>query len=80
MKGIHDLSPLMRAPALEELWIIAMSHLQPGDFEGLVGHSSLKYASVGLGSTRKNDAVRRTLGLPEPPLAFKLRWENPPTA
>jgi hypothetical protein len=76
MKGIHDLSPLMRASALEELWIIAMSHLQPEDFECLDGHPSLKYASVGLGSTGKNDAVRRILGLPEPALAFKLRWES----
>ncbi|MDQ6713478.1 MAG: hypothetical protein M3Z28_09880 [Candidatus Dormibacteraeota bacterium] len=80
MKGIHDLSPLMRAPDLEELWVIAMSHLQPDDFTCLVGHPTLKYASVGLGSTGKNDAVRRVLGLHEPPLAFKLRWQSAATA
>ena len=73
MKGIHDPCPLAEAPALEELFFIDMSHMKPDDFKCLVGHPSLKYAAIGLGSRKKNEAVRRILPLPDPPPRLQFR-------
>jgi hypothetical protein len=64
MKGITDLSPLNEAAALEQLLVVSARQLQVEDFKPLVGHSSLKRASVGLCSIRKNEQVERLLGLP----------------
>jgi hypothetical protein len=57
MKGLRDIGRLASAPSLEELLVIDMGHLQPHDFQPLVGRSSLRYVSIGLGSRKKNEAV-----------------------
>lgn len=65
MKGIRDLRPLATAPALEQLALVDMLHLQPEDLRPLVGLQNLKGVDVGLGSDRKNKAARALLQLPE---------------
>lgn len=62
MKGIRDLSPLLEAQALNTLLVLDAKHMQPEDFACLKQHPSLKHAVVGLGSERKNSAVRDMLG------------------
>jgi hypothetical protein len=57
MKGVRDIRPLASAPALEELLVIDMGHMQPQDFRPLVGSRHLRYVSIGLGSRKKNEAV-----------------------
>jgi hypothetical protein len=64
MKGLNDLSGIAAAPALEELLVIDMPHLQPAAFLPFVGHPTLRAATIGLGSHRKNGAVREILPLP----------------
>ncbi|WP_162564344.1 MULTISPECIES: hypothetical protein [Microbacterium] len=66
MKGLHDLSPIREAPALRQLAVVDMAHLQPDAFAPLVGHPSLTSLTAGLGSKRKNDAVRDLIDLPGP--------------
>lgn len=61
MRGLSDLNPLRDAPALRELWLIEMEHLQPEDVAVLAGHPTLTRMHVGLGSDRKNLAVRDAL-------------------
>jgi hypothetical protein len=61
MKGLTDLTPVSEAPALEELVAVAMQHLEPEAFECFVGHPTLRAASAGLGSDRKNRAVASLL-------------------
>ena len=58
MKGLTDLRPFAAAPHLEDFAAWDMGHLQPAAFHCFVGHPTLRYVSAGLGSTRKNDAVR----------------------
>jgi hypothetical protein len=58
MRGLNDLSPLRDAPALRRLALIEMQHLQPEDVAVLAGHPTLTRLDVGLGSDRKNLAVR----------------------
>ena len=65
MKGLSDLRPIADAPALEELLMIDMPHLQPDAFRPFVGHETLKAASIGLGSDRKNTALKGVLDLPD---------------
>jgi hypothetical protein len=65
MKGIRDLRPLLTAPALEELLLVDMRHLQPQDLRCLVGMPTLRAVTTGLGSVRKNDAARALLSLPD---------------
>jgi hypothetical protein len=64
MSGLTDLSALREALALEELLVVDASHMKPSDFACLSGHLTLKRASIGLGSDRKNRAVREFLPLP----------------
>ena len=64
MKGIKDLSPVADAPVLEELLVVAASQLKPEDFKPFVGHPTLKSATIGLCSIRKNERVQKLLGLP----------------
>jgi len=64
MKGIRDLRPVAEAPGLEELLALDMTYLSPEAFRAFVGHPRLKCATIGLGSDRKNEAVRGFLGLP----------------
>lgn len=65
MKGITDLSPIADAPNLEELVVVAANHLSLEDFIAFVGHPKLRAATIGLGSTHKNEQVQKLLGLPE---------------
>jgi hypothetical protein len=58
MRGLSDLAPLRDAPALRRLALIEMQHLQPEDVAVLAGHPTLTQLDVGLGSDRKNLAVR----------------------
>jgi hypothetical protein len=64
MKGITDLSPLAHAPALQDLGLIDMVHLNAEDLRPLVGHSTLKNVGVGFGSDKKNKAGYEVIGLP----------------
>ncbi|GAA3159187.1 hypothetical protein GCM10010531_08200 [Blastococcus jejuensis] len=61
MRGLSDLGPLRDAPALRLLSLIEMEHLQPEDVAVLVGHPTLTQVHIGLGSDRKNLAVRDAL-------------------
>jgi hypothetical protein len=65
MKGINDLSPVADAPALEELFVVAANQLKPDDFKPFVGHPTLKSATIGLCSVRKNEQAQKLLGLPK---------------
>jgi hypothetical protein len=65
MKGLTDLSPIADAPVLEELLVVAANHLDSDDFKPFIGHSKLKAATIGLGSTRKNEQGQKLLGLPK---------------
>lgn len=64
LKGLHDLTPMLSAPALTDLALVDMRHLEPTDVGVLAGHPSLRGMIVGLGSERKNNAVRRLVPLP----------------
>jgi hypothetical protein len=55
MKGLEDLSTLATAPSLRELVHVA-SRNELADYESVLKMPSLKMASVGLGSLKKNDA------------------------
>lgn len=65
MKGLTDLSPLLTAPALRRLALVSMAHLQPEDVGILKDQPTLEELRAGLGSTKKNDAVRRLVRLPD---------------
>lgn len=73
MKGITDLSGIAQAPRLEELLVVDMPHLQPEALRPFVDHPTLKRASVGLGSLRKNRDVKELLGLPAVEGGFQFR-------
>lgn len=64
MRGLTDLAPLAAAPALQELALIEMQHLGPGDLAPLAGHPTLTRVDVGLGSHRKNLAARDLVHVP----------------
>jgi hypothetical protein len=64
MRGLRDLAPLRTAPALRELHLVEMQHLQPADVAVLAGHPTIAEIRVGLGSDRKNLAVRDALRIP----------------
>lgn len=66
LKGLTDLSPVADAPNLELLLLVEASHLQPGAVEPFVGHPSLRAATLGFGSLRKNEQARALLNVPEP--------------
>ncbi len=70
MKGLTDLSPICTAPSLEELVISDMAHLQTAAFRPFISHPTLKAASIGIGSRKKNEAVRDMLNLPSVQGAF----------
>jgi hypothetical protein len=61
MRGLSDLRPLRDASALRLLSLIEMEHLQPEDVAVLAGHPTLAQVHIGLGSDRKNLAVRDAL-------------------
>jgi hypothetical protein len=65
MKGLYDLQSIANAPVLEELLILDMKHLKSDALAPFLGHPTLQRATVGLGNTKKNKAVKELLGLPE---------------
>ncbi|MGY1607672.1 hypothetical protein [Geodermatophilus sp. SYSU D00700] len=80
MRGLSDLGPLLDAPALRLLSLIEMEHLQPEDVAVLASHRTLTQVHIGLGSDRKNPAVRDALrisgtygGHPWPPANGSIR-------
>jgi hypothetical protein len=64
MTGLSDLTPLLTAPAMEELVLERMDHLDPGRLATLASHPTLRRAWLGLGSTKKDDAASTALPLP----------------
>ena len=69
MKGLERLDPLGEAPALEEFVFASAGHLRPEDLEPVLRNPSLKSASAGFGSTKRNDRFRtlmREHGIKEP--------------
>lgn len=64
MKSIADFDPIAAAPALEELQLIDMRQATPELLARLVGHPTLRAATVGTGSKRRNEAIAAMLGLP----------------
>lgn len=64
MKGITDLTPLLTAPALREVSLVDMGHLQPADVGVLARHPRLRFLTAGLNSDKKNRAVRELVRLP----------------
>jgi hypothetical protein len=75
MKGLRDLCPIATVPALEELLLLDMPHLQPEDLTPLVGHPNLRAVTPGFGSLKKNEAAQRLLGLPEA-RDLKIGWRE----
>lgn len=65
MKGLSDLRPLRTAPALQRLALVDMGHLQPEHVAVLADHPQLRFLSAGLGSDKKNRAVREMVPLPD---------------
>ena len=63
MKGLSDLSAIAKAPALEELAVIDMPHLEPEHFRVFVGHRRLSRLSAWIGRQRKNEAIEELLGI-----------------
>jgi len=64
MKGLKSIESIAAAPALEELLAVGESSLLPKHFAPLVGHLTLKRASVFLGRDWKNQEITALLGLP----------------
>lgn len=63
LKGLNDLAPVAEAPALRDLVLVQMGHLDPEALRPFVGHPTLRAASIGL-SERKAAAVDALLSLP----------------
>ena len=72
MKGITNLGPLAAAPALEQLMLIAMRQLRIEDIECLVGHPTLREATFGLGSLKRNAAAQELLDIPAVATEFEF--------
>lgn len=64
MKGLTDLPPLLTAPALQKIAVVDMAHLQPQDVGIPTKHPALQQVLPGLASNRKNEAVRKHVGIP----------------
>lgn len=54
MKGLIDVSGLLKAPALEEFIHVSAQNMSPEQYRDLMKSKSLKRASVGFGSDKKN--------------------------
>jgi hypothetical protein len=59
MKGLIDISSLETAPVLEEFIHTEASNMHPEDYISLLKNPSLKMASVGMGSNKKNEAFSK---------------------
>jgi hypothetical protein len=58
MKGITDFTPLANAPVLEEFIHVDARGRVPSDYSELLKCPTLRKATVGFGSTRKNEQFR----------------------
>jgi hypothetical protein len=63
LKGLTDLSPASEAAGLRDLLLISMNHLKVDNFRCFLDHPSLRAATIGLGSLRRNKEVSELLGL-----------------
>ena len=77
MKGVTDLAPVAAAPALRDLLLIDMRHLQPEALQPFIAHPSLRSASIGLGSLRRNAEAEALLGLPPAPHETRPTFDAP---
>lgn len=64
LSNLSDITPIAEAPNLEELMLGDMRHLPIQSLECLRGHPTLRAASIGLGSQRRNTEAASLLGLP----------------
>jgi hypothetical protein len=64
LKGLSDVAPIAEAPKLEELLLVSMRHLPVESLRCFRDHPTLKAATVGLGSQRRNAAAASLLGRP----------------
>jgi len=63
MKGLSDLSPITKAPILEDLLVLDTPQLSVDDFLVLNNCVNLRRMLIGLGSLKKNRAVEELLPL-----------------
>src|SRR5262249_17509724 len=75
MNGIRARRLLATAPAVQDVELIDMRPLQPGDLAPLVGLPHLRAVPPGLGSRRKNEAAAKLIGLP--PVRGPFDWRQP---
>lgn len=61
MKGLKDISSLAEAPILEDFVFISAQNFQPEDFKILIDHPTLKRATVGFGSDKRNNKFRKMM-------------------
>lgn len=76
VRPVRDLSPIARAPSLEELLVLRTFHLDERDFAPFVGHPTLARCRLGLGSEQTIAAAEELLGIRE--LAdwpVKIEWD-----
>lgn len=58
MKGLKDITALTSASSLEELIHVSARGMNPEDYEGVLKMKSLRKATVGFGSLKKNESFR----------------------
>jgi len=61
MKGLDKLDNLFQSPSLEEFLHVSALNVSPEKYEPLVKIKTLKYASVGFGSDKKNKILEKVL-------------------
>ncbi len=77
MKGVSsDLAPIAAAPALEDLFLVDMGHLQADAVMPFVGHRTLRSVVLGLRSRKKSVVAAELLPLPCPG-EFRFSHEAP---
>jgi internalin A len=72
MKGLSDLSPLATAPALEQLHVIDMRHINLEQLKCLIGHPTLHEATFGLGNLKRNAEAQELVGVPTVTTPFEF--------
>lgn len=78
MKGLSDLTGLVRAKALRELNLVSMRHLRPEQLEAIRRVPGLREFSAVSTSRATDRAMERVVGLPRPPrLSLPEVWGMP---
>ena len=72
MKGLRDLSPVRAARNLEELFVTNCDQFSVEDFRPLTGLPKLKQGIVGVGSLKRNEAIKTLLQLERPEPKFRI--------